>query len=211
MELPEFLIGRYPVTVAEYARFIEDDGYKKEQWWAAGSFGRWSEPDEWAEQCEYPSRPVTGVSWFEATAYAAWSGGRLPTEAEWERAARGTDGRSYPWGNDPVSAERLNFYSDVGQPTPVGIYPTGGSPGGIQDMAGNVWEWCWDWFGKDYYRSSPDKDPRGPGEGHDRVVRGGSWIGSARRARSACRIWYQPDDRSNDLGFRVVVGVARTR
>jgi formylglycine-generating enzyme required for sulfatase activity len=174
--------------------------------------GRFEQPGEWDDQTQYPNRPVVGVSWYEATAFARWSGTRLPTEAEWERAARGTDGRTFPWGNGPADPSRLNYDGNIGRPTPVGIYPAGATPGGIHDMAGNVWEWCQDWYGEDYYASSPRENPPGPSKGSVRVVRGGSWDSDARFARSAFRFRFLPDYRDDDLGFRVVVvGVARTR
>jgi formylglycine-generating enzyme required for sulfatase activity len=125
----------------------------------------------------YPSRPVVGVSWFEATAFCAWAGVRLPTEAQWERAARGTTGRKFPWGDQPPDESRLNFAPDwnanVGHPTPVGIYPLGNTPEGICDLAGNVWEWCADWFAG--YPQKAASNPTGPESGESRVFRGGSW------------------------------------
>jgi hypothetical protein len=143
--LGEFRIARYPVTVGQYQRFVEDGGYREERWWQAGGFGEFSEPGGWDEQLQYPARPVVGVSWYEASAYCAWAGCRLPTSAEWQRAAAGTEEREYPWGNEPADPSRLNYdESRIGHPTPVGIYPLGATPDGIYDMAGNVWEWCAD-------------------------------------------------------------------
>jgi hypothetical protein len=102
--LDAYGIARYPVTVGQYRQFVEDEGYQDERWWTAGGFGEYSEPAEWERQVAYPSRPVVGVSWWEAKAFCAWAGVRLATEAEWERAARGTKGRKYPWGNEPSTS-----------------------------------------------------------------------------------------------------------
>jgi formylglycine-generating enzyme required for sulfatase activity len=102
--LGRLCIARYPVTVGQYRQFVEDEGYQDERWWTAGGFGEYSEPDEWERQVAYPSRPVVGVSWWEAMAFCAWAGFRLATEAEWERAARGTEGRKYPWGPNPSTS-----------------------------------------------------------------------------------------------------------
>jgi formylglycine-generating enzyme required for sulfatase activity len=180
--LDEYRIARYPVTVGQFRPFIEDEAYDDPQWWTAGGFGEFREPKGWEDQLPYPSRPVVGVSWFEAMAFCAWAHVRLPTEAQWERAARGTDGRKFPWGDQPADESRLNYargkdwqdaVPNVGHPTPVGIYPLGNTPEGICDMAGNVWEWCADWFG-DYPRQAAP-NPTGPEKGEYRVNRGGSW------------------------------------
>ena len=169
-----FRIARYPVTVQEYKSFVEDGGYQDQRFWVAGGFGQWQEPDGWAEQLAHPNRPVVEVSWFEAAAYARWARVRLLTEAEWERAARGTEGREYPWGEEAPSPRLANYREGkVGHPTPVGLYPLGATPERIQDLAGNVWEWCEDWYD--------------PSEKKYRNSRGGSWVynGSTCAARSA--------------------------
>jgi formylglycine-generating enzyme required for sulfatase activity len=187
VELEAFEIGRYPVTVEEYARFVEDDGYLDERWWREGGFGRWNEPWVWELQKQHPNWPVVGVSWYEASAYCAWKRVRLPREAEWERAARGVSGRLYPWGDEEPDATRANFGMKVADPTPVGLYPRGATPEGVQDMAGNVWEWVADWYE----------------EGRSRVLRGGSWgsylpgfVRASGRGRGG------PGDRSRGIGFR---------
>ena len=204
--LDAFRIARYPVTVGQYQQFVEQEGYADERWWTEGGFGRFAAPDDWEQQLQFPSRPVTGVSWFEANALCAWAGYRLPTEAEWERAARGKQGRTYPWGNEPADASRLNFNQNVGHVTPVGIYPLGNTPEGVCDMAGNVWEWCSDWFAEDYYQRSPKKNPKGPDKGEYRVLRGGAWIYQARDCRAAVRLRFStPALRGSYVGFRLCV------
>jgi len=193
------LLGRYPVTVAEYHCFIENNGYRdpqywEEEWWNIKENEGWTEPMRWYyEQIEYQNRPVTGVSWYEAAAYCNWLAARtnlsyrLPREKEWEKAAANPKG-GYPWGDDEPNSELQNFDKNVGAATPVGIYPAGAAPGGHLDMAGNVWEW-----NQDLYE-------RG---GSNRVVRGGSWFGGAHDCRSAFRCDYQPDGRYVNLGFRL--------
>jgi formylglycine-generating enzyme required for sulfatase activity len=210
VHLDAYEIGRYPVTVQEFRQFVEDEeGYRHERWWHAGGFGKTTEPENWDEQVLHPNRPVVGVSWYEAAAYCAWLSGRLqrevrlPTEAEWERAARGTTGRKYPSGSEEPDSERANCYEgNVGHPTPVGLYPRGATPEGIDDLAGNVWEWVADWHGA--YEKAPATNSRDLELGTARVVRGGSWQVNQRYARSACRDDDLPDVRANDVGFRVV-------
>jgi len=208
-------IGRYPVTVCEYARFVDDGGYGQERLWPAGGFKEEDKPDDWEAQLEHPTRPVVSVSWYEACAYAAWATERLreagqegelrlPTEAEWERAARGTDGRKYPWGSGEPNDRLVNYGGNVGAPTPVGVYPLGATPEGICDMAGNVWEWCGDCFGA--YSTEGTSDPTGPAEGDVRVLRGGSWISDARSVRSAYRYANLPGFRFGSIGFRLARG-----
>jgi formylglycine-generating enzyme required for sulfatase activity len=208
--LAEFRIARYPVTVADYRRFIEDRGYADERWWKAGGFEDQQAPDGWPQQILFPSRPVVGVSWSKAIAYCAWAGCRLPTEAEWERAARGREARKFPWGDEPIDPERANYDVNVGHPTPVGVYSHGRTPEGIDDLAGNVWEWCFDRYGP--YEKGRGRNPTEVSKDDGCVLRGGSWFWDARYARSAVRYWFHRFDRDVNIGFRVVVGGSvRTR
>ncbi len=198
VELPEYWIGRAPVTNAQYAAFVLAGGGKAPSHW------RDNRPPQ-----DKLDHPVVNVSWEDAVAYCAWLGRQtgqnidLPTEAQWEKAARGTDGRIYPWGNQKPDAQRCNYDSKVGDTTPVGRYnPAGDSPYGCVDMAGNVWEWCADWFDASYYAKSPASDPSGPASGQYRVVRGGSWLYVSRFVRAAYRNWNVPGLRDNSQGFR---------
>jgi formylglycine-generating enzyme required for sulfatase activity len=201
--LSTFQISRYPVTVSEYQRFVEEDGYQDPRWWKAGGFAMWAEPKDWPDQFAFPNRPVVGVSWFEAAAYCAWAGNRLPTEAEWERAARGVAGRIFPWGNEPADPSRLNFETTrLGKPSPVGVFLLGATPEGVHDLAGNVWEWVADWAGA--YARKATSNPHGPGAGTLKVHRGGCWSAGANACRAAFRAKASPTSRGPILGFRAV-------
>jgi len=189
VKLNVYQIGRYPVTIAEYLRFIETGGYEDKTLWVAGGFGKYPAPEDWEEQLDHRNRPVIGVSWFEASAYAKWTSCRLPTEAEWEWAARGSEGRRYPWGNSDPDSSLANYRGNVGNPTAVGIYPQGATPDGMMDMAGNVWEWMENWYDEDEtFRS----------------LRGGSWLNVVSVLRCSGRAFLNPDDRDDGVGFRVV-------
>lgn len=203
-----FALGRFPVTIQEFGRFVEagSEGYLNPRHWDPPGWA-WRDreghqtPESWTEQLRHPNRPVTGVSWFEADAYCHWAHGRLPTEAEWEFAARGEDGREYAWGTEAPDNRRANFLMNVGYPTPVGIYPLGSSPEGVHDLTGNVLEWCGDWFGP--YPSKDEVNPIGDPAGGPRVLRGGAFSFRPRALRAASRRYGHPKDRSASIGFRL--------
>jgi formylglycine-generating enzyme required for sulfatase activity len=184
-----FWMGSTPVTAAAFRRFCESTGAEMPE-----EFG--FDPD-W--NGEYP---IVSVDWNSAEAYSAWAGGRLPTEAEWEYAARGgMDGRIYPWGNELTEAD-ANFNNRGGM-EPVGRYRS--NEFGLYDMAGTVWEWCADWFGEDYYTATPVKDPKGPSSGEFRVRRGGSRWDDPSGLRVSNRGWDEPWDWNGHIGFRCVL------
>ena len=185
--LERFKIGKYPVTNAQYKRFLDANPRYPVPYVDAD----WARPYNWdREKRTYPedkaNYPVVLVHWEDAQAYCQWAGKRLPTEQEWEKAARGTDGREWPWG-DEFSNDKANTRDGgIGHTTPVGCYPGGASPYGCLDMAGNVWEWT---------ATSRDEDTK--------VVCGGSWFSVSENARCAYRDWLYPDLRSHFVGFRI--------
>jgi len=211
--LDEYFIGKYPVTVAQFAAFVRATNYKTTADREGGSYA-WQHPRRPdSDVSRKQDHPVTWVSWDDALAFCGWlseASGRsiaLPSEAQWEKAARGADGRIYPWGDQPPDSRRCNFDMNVGDTTPVGRYsPQGDSPYGCADMAGNVWQWCADWYAEDEYKGRAGREvrnPTGPARGTFRALRGGSFYFSLRGARAACRLRDRPDLRNGYYGFRV--------
>ena len=202
--LSAYEISRYEITNAQYRAFIEamnrptPRGHNGEKTWED-------------ETLSGDAQPVVGVTWFDAQAFAEWIGGSLPTEAQWERAARGTEARLYPWGNTPPKArQHANFARRYNRPIPVGQFPKGESPDGIADLAGNVWEWCLDEYSPTAYQRNAKGVPRNPlnlrfrDVLRSRVIRGGAWdVGSA-FLRSSLRFKFYPLDSTHTIGFRVV-------
>jgi formylglycine-generating enzyme required for sulfatase activity len=150
------------------------------------------------------NQPVVGVDWNDAKAYCEWAGAQLPTEAQWEYAARGPDGNIYPWGNDGPNSDLANYGGNVGDTSLVGSYPDGASWVGALDMAGNVWEWVADWYDADYYQTldTPALNPLGPASGALRVLRGGAGGSFEDDVRTAARNRVGPGDHHNSVGFR---------
>jgi formylglycine-generating enzyme required for sulfatase activity len=206
--LDAYAIDKYEVTNAQYAEFLNAEGNQEE-----GGY-TWLDADDsdvrihesggvWQVDAGYEDHPVTEVTWYGARAYCEWQGKRLPTEAEWEKAARGaSDTRMYPWGNEDPDCSRLNYDYCVGDTAPVGSYPSGASPYGALDMAGNVWEWVNDWYDSNYYDVSPHNNPPGPDRGNSRVLRGGGWYNIWPGVRVALRLYYYPFSSDDGLGFR---------
>jgi len=193
VELDSCYIDITEVTVAAYRAYAKA-GSKVMP--AAPQWG-WSE-----------DHPISNVSWSEAKEYCDKAGKRLPTEAEWEKAARGTDGRIFPWekGKADGRVNQLGSEDGFGTTAPVGSYPGGQSPYGVFDMAGNVWEWCADWYDGKYYRKSPAKNPKGPEKGTARAYRGGAWNNTPYVLQSAGRGKDLPGKKDSSIGFRCASG-----
>jgi formylglycine-generating enzyme required for sulfatase activity len=208
--LDAYWIDRTEVTNAQYQLFVSATGHE------APTSCDWGDPTY--NDIAYANHPVVCVSWKDAKAYCEWAGARLPTEAEWEKAARGTDNRTYPWGSS-FDGSRTNYcdtncegsHKDTGvddgyaRTAPVGSFPLGISPFGALDMAGNVVEWVSDWYSVYYYARSPQLNPQGPMGSLYRALRGGSWYGTYTNERIVSRFWMTPDSRDAATGFRCVV------
>jgi len=189
-----FDMDQFEVTTARYAKFLHENGSlaPPEDWELAG-------PDN-------ESLPVIGVSWHDAGAYCHWAGKRLPTEAEWERAARSNDARMFPWGNDEPDIEFATFASSAehayqGGLSPVGSLERGRSQEGAYDLIGNAAEWVGDWYGESF-RSEDVRNPQGPAAGQGRVIRGGGWRDPSERLSATRRYHASPETRADDVGFR---------
>jgi len=206
--LDAFYIDKYEVTVGQYKKFISETGYKAPNW---SNVAKYSPTDD---------HPIVYVSWHDAVAYAEWAGKRLPTEAEWKKAARGgLVAKRFPWGDKDPDGNQCNFadrhtnYSwsdknvDDGYQynAPVGSFTPNGY--GLYDMAGNVWEWCADWYDSGYYSRSPRENPKGPDSGSYRVLRGGSWGIGPNYLRVAYRDYYYPTNTLSVIGFRCSAGL----
>ena len=200
--LSPYLMSRYPVTNRQYVSFVMETGKEAPRHWAEAQVPEGGE-----------SHPVVNVSWWGAEAYCKWLTKRvgkgvvsLPTEAQWEFAAGGAEGREYPWGAEEPDKDRANFDNPARGTSPVDKYAAGATPTGIYDLAGNADEWCRDWYGP--YSEDSITDPAGPDEGVKRVLRGGSLVVNSRFLRAAYRFDVYPGFRGDSLGFRVVWSAA---
>lgn len=228
--LNAFWLDKYEVTNEQFRQFVDATGYKtdaeKQGWgfefinakWEQVGGISWRSPrgagSSIAEQLKHP---VVLVSWNDASTYCAWAGKRLPTEAEWEKSARGTEGRIYPWGN-AWDGTKLNFCDancaftwkdssvndQYAESAPVGSFPQGASVYGAQDLAGNVWEWTADWFDANYYKTMPTSNPSGSASGQLKILRGGAWSIDQSYARATNRFSAVPEYRERSVGFRCV-------
>ena len=192
-----FYMDKYEVMNAQYRRFVQETGHSEPQGYGYTShrFRPWSD-----SKFSGDDQPVVCVSWDDAQAYASWAGKRLPTEAEWEKAARGSlVGLEYPWGNK-ITEENANYGGNIGNTTSVGSYSPNGY--GLYDMTGNVWEWCADWYGS--YSGSTERNPTGTDSGVARVLRGGSWHCDPSLLRVAFRNSHTPKLTLDVVGFRCV-------
>ncbi len=208
--LDDYYIDKYEVTHGRYAEFVkttehrtpENPKYPKRTLWT----------DHLSESLT--ERPVINVDWQDADAYCRWAGKRLPTEAEWEKAAKGTDDRRFPWGNVEPTHKHLNFNQQwQGEKTlmPVGSYEAGKSPFGVYDMAGNVWEWVADWYDPLYYEKSPASNPKGPNTGTYKVLRSSGWSVETPLVRLFTRVKSEPTNRNDSTGFRCAKSAAEAK
>jgi formylglycine-generating enzyme required for sulfatase activity len=198
--LDSFYIDKFEVTNGRFAKFVE----------AIQSEPPWGFADKETPVIR-PDQPVRWVNWMEAIGYCLWAGKRLPTEAEWEKAARGPDGRVYPWGNDIPTPAHAVFGLKEGSDTvsAIGNRDKGKSPYGVHDLAGNLYEWTTDWYDEEFYSKNPAINPKGPLEGTAKVQRGGSYINGAYRLRSSFRTKGDPTEHDPNVGFRCAEDVPK--
>lgn len=205
--LDDFYIGKYEVTNEQYAEFLNAIGKNEDS-----DGNRLFNPDVTAVTIEsskyktfrgWEDHPVIGVTWYGSKAYAEWAGGRLLTEAEWEKSARGNDNRKWTWGDLFGTGYCNSWEGGIHDTTSVGSYPKGASPYGVQDMAGNVFEWTNDWYQADYFKTSPYKNPKGPDIGGYRVLKGGSWVEFEDGVRISFKMGQHPSNTRTDTGFRI--------
>jgi formylglycine-generating enzyme required for sulfatase activity len=226
--LDGYQISKYEITNAQYMAFMDAGGYSNSIYWTTEGWN-WrttcnrTEPTYWSllfysggvvynSGPTFPNYPVVGVTWYEAYAFCNWAGGHLPTEAQWEKAARGTDSTNcWPWGRTWNAANCNSYYNaspdTFGWSSPVGYFNLGQSPYGVYDMAGNVRDWVNDWYDSTYYDVSPTSNPTGPASGGCRIIRGGGWdcreVKVGYCFRTAYRSPYTPIAVYHDLGFRI--------
>ena len=197
IKLKDFWIFKYEVTNQEYSQCVEAKKCKSPK-----AFDSYTVKNYYGNS-GYDNYPVVNLTWQQASDYCQWIGGSLPTEAQWEIAARGVDGRIYPWGNNLPDRDYANYASNNGDTMEVGSFENGMSPYRAMDMAGNVWEWVEDRYGD--YEAGDLENPSGPNSGSERVIRGGSWGSDVESIRSSNRYAISPNEYYGNLGFRCVV------
>ncbi|MBX3063475.1 MAG: formylglycine-generating enzyme family protein [Anaerolineae bacterium] len=208
-----YWLGQFEISNAEFQQFIDAGAYNTPEFWSNAGW-TWKQqriqPTAYPDYSSAPDQPRVGITWYEAEAFAKWAGGRLPTEAEWEYAARGSQSLTYPWGNDYELGYANVDETKLGgvllqKTTPVGSYPDGRSWINAYDMVGNVWEWCADWYAEDYYQLKLETDPTGAAAGSSRSIRGSAWNYAAEGANAASRSGIIPENQFPNIGMRLAI------